>query len=283
MATAMMIAACPIGCGTPLKETDIVLAEGPLRRCPACGQLVSSCSRERFQESMAEFDAPDGTLPTGRNAVRFGQRMRRILTRAAEIIGKAPTELKLLDVGCSSGALLAVARDAGLHVQGVEPAPHAAATAKAQGFAVHTGLLTDAGFADATFDIVTLIEVIEHLPEPLALMREIHRVLTPGGLCMIGTGNADSWTVRFLGPRWEYFDIGCHGGHISFFNPQSIRLLAERSGFAVRSIQTRRVNLAERKDVSQPVYQLAKLGRELLALPARWLGKGHDMLAILQK
>lgn len=274
---------CPLGCGLALQPTRIVLPEGALRRCPGCGQLLSACDATRFDDSMREFDAAEGTLPAGKAQTRYWQRMGKILADAASRLGKRPAELRLLDVGCSSGALLRVARTLGFSACGVEPAQQAAATAREDGFDVYPGLLQDAAFASGSFDLVTIFEVIEHLTEPVAVISEIHRILRPRGLLLIGTGNAESWTADMLGARWEYFDISSHGGHISFFSPRSIRLLAEKTGFRIEHISTKRVNLAERRNVSTPVYALARLGREVLALPARWLGKGHDMLVVLSK
>lgn len=274
---------CPLKCSRELERTAIELPEGFLRRCPECGQLLSACTAAGYQQSMQEFNAPEGTLPKGTSARRYRHRIGRILDAAARRMGKEPEELRLLDVGCSSGALLAMASEMGFVVAGVEPAERAADTARSMGFDVFTGLLEEAGYPDEDFDMVTMFEVIEHLTDPITVGCEIHRILKPGGILLIGTGNADSWTVRFLGSKWEYFDIGSHGGHISFFTPASIRRFSGQCGFHLAEIRTKRVNLAERRDVSPLQYELLKVCREFLALPARWFGKGHDMLAILEK
>jgi len=281
-ATDAIFSRCPNGCRSTLENTTIALPEGELKCCPACGQLLSPCSQTWFDESMQEFDVPAGTLPTGKNKHRYHKRMGKILTNAQKIIASTPSP-NLLDVGCSSGALLRVARECGYNAVGVEPATQAANTARKLGFDVFPGFLQDAQFPDNHFDVITLFEVIEHLQEPSDLLSEILRITKPGGLLLVGTGNADSWTVGFMQEQWEYFDIRSHGGHISFFNPKSMALLADRCGFDVHSISTKRVNLAERKNVSSPVYELVKITRELLAFPARWLDKGHDMLAIMRK
>lgn len=273
---------CPVGCSSTLETTAIELPEGNLKRCPACGQLLSACGKAWFDESMQEFDVPEGTLPSGKNKIRYHQRMGKMLNDAKAVVAANATP-RLLDVGCSSGALLLVAKECGYEAFGAEPAQQAAATAKGLGFDVFPGFLQDARYPDNHFDVVTLFEVIEHLLEPAEVIREIQRILKPGGLLLIGTANADSWTVQQLGGSWEYFDIRSHGGHISFFNPKSISLLAEKCGLDVHEITTKRVNLVERKNASKPVYEIAKVARELLAIPARWSRKGHDMLAVLRK
>ncbi len=275
---------CPVGCNSTLENTDIKLPEGVLKKCPDCGQLLSSCSKAWFDESMQEFDVPLGTLPSGKNRQRYHQRMGNILNDAKSVVGNKNNEaLRLLDVGCSSGALLRVAKECGYDASGAEPATQAADTARGLGFEIFPGYLQDAGFPDNHFDVITLFEVIEHLLDPQDLLKEILRILKPGGVLLIGTGNANSWTVDFMGADWEYFDIRSHGGHISFFNPKSMRMLTENCGFEVDNISTKRVNILERKHASKPMYEMVKVTRELLAIPARFADKGHDMLSTLRK
>jgi len=275
---------CPLGCDTSLVTTDIELPEGNLRQCPACGQLLSTCTQAWYDESMQEFDVPEGTLPQGSSWKRHEQRISRMLEQARAQLSTDPDSIMFLDVGCSSGSVLSVARACGFNTHGVEPAPKAAETAaQIDGVEVFNGFLHDAQYPDNHFDIITLFEVIEHLTDPISLIKEIGRILKPGGLLLIGTGNGGSWTVQALGNKWEYFDIKKHGGHISFFTPQSMALLAEKSGLKLAAIHTKRVNLGEKKDVSWLFYQFNRVMRELLALPARWMNRGHDMLVTLRK
>ncbi len=279
-----LIECCPVGCADTLADTSIVLPEGPLRRCPACGQLVSQMTATAYAGSMKEFDTPRGTLPTSRT-------QRRHDARAAKLFGMVKTLLRpesgtgarLLDIGCSSGALLRSARTHGFDAEGVEPAAQAAEFAQSAGLKVFHGYLEEARFPASSFDAVTLMEVIEHLPDPSALLREVWRILKPNGVLVVGTGNGASWTVRLVGARWGYFQVAEHGGHISFFNPLSLALLARRCGFDVERSETRRVSLAERKEAGYVSYRLLRVMTEVLAMPARLFGGGHDMLVFLRK
>jgi SAM-dependent methyltransferase len=121
------------------------------------------------------------------------------------------------------------------------------------------------------------------VPEALPLLRECHRILRPGGLLVIGTGNTDSWTAAFMKSRWEYFHIAKHGGHISFFNPASLSLLAGRSGFRVEAVKTDSVGFFEKGSVPHLAYRSAKIVAELLNVPSRLFGRGHDMMTFLKK
>jgi len=278
-----LISACPLECNLGLDATPIVLPEGPLLRCRMCGQLVSQVDEAHYRDSMQEFDDARGTTPDARSAARRSTLAHRRLERIRTLVGKPRDEIHLLDVGCSSGTFLQAARAAGFRAQGVEPAPRAAAAARAAGLEVFVGTLEEARFPQHRFDAITLFEVIEHLPAPLALLRECHRILKPGGVMLIGTGNTASWTVRAMGARWDYFSIARHGGHVSFFSTVSMRILARRADFRVVRMETRNVRFLDREGVSSTRYGLAKLAGEVLNAPARALGRGHDMLAYLRK
>lgn len=279
-----LIEGCPVGCLDSLVETSIVLPEGPLRHCPACGQLVSQITAAAYAGSMKEFDTPQGTLPTSRTQRRHDARAAKLFGMVNALIRpESGTGARLLDIGCSSGALLQSAMTHGFDAEGVEPAAQAAEFAKSAGLKVFHGYLEEARFPASSFDAVTLMEVIEHLPDPSVLLREVWRILKPNGVLVVGTGNGASWTVRLVGARWGYFQVAEHGGHISFFNPGSLAMLAQRCGFDVERSETRRVSLAERKEAGYVSYRLLRVATEVLAMPARLFGKGHDMLVFLRK
>lgn len=279
-----LIERCPVGCASLLEETSIVLPEGPLRRCQACGQLVSQISAAAFSNSMKEFDTPRGTLPTPRTQRRHDARAAKLFGAVSALVhAEEGRAARLLDIGCSSGALLRSAVTHGFDGEGVEPAAQAAEYARSTGLTVFQGYLQEAGYPAASFDVVTLMEVIEHLPDPGALLREIWRVLKPNGILVVGTGNGRSWTVGLVGARWGYFQVSEHGGHISFFNPISLGLLGQRCGFVMERSETRRVSFAERREAGKVLHRLLRVGTEVLAMPARLFGKGHDMLVFLRK
>jgi SAM-dependent methyltransferase len=277
------VTACPVGCRAPITDTGIVVAEGALRRCSDCGQLLSRASAARYAETMAQFNAADFNAPQGRELERRQAVARQRLARIAALLGKAAPDIRVLDVGCSRGQFVAAAISAGYLAEGVEPAPRIAEAARAAGVPVKTGLLEDQHFPDASFDALTLFEVIEHLHDPLPLLAECRRVLKPGGILLVSTANAESWTAAAMGARWDYFDMQKDGGHISFYNPRSMAKIAAASGFGVARIDTARVKFHDREDTPRPWYVLGKLVAELLNAPARLAGRGHDMLAYLRK
>lgn len=284
MDTTPMITSCLLQCPSSLQSTNIVLPEGPLRICPDCRQLYSSCTRKQFEESSFAWNTSEGTMPTIKDAKRLRQRMKKMLKLTSQLLEKPLNKADMLDVGCSSGSVLMVSRELGVtSCEGVEPAPAAAATAASLGFKVYTGLLEEARYPDASFDIVTLFEVIEHLPDPLALAREIHRILKPGGIWLFTTGNGQSWSAKILKERWNVFSMQAHGGHISFFNPYSVGKLASLTRFTVRKTQAKRMIITERELASPLLYSLSKIISELLAPLVQVIDRGHQMYAFLQK
>jgi len=277
------LTACPVGCKAGLTPTALVLPEGALQRCAECGQLLSRIGEDAYWQSMRQFDQREFNRPSPRELERRFKVARRRLDTISALLNKPPASLRVLDVGCSRGNFLAAGAKLGFYMEGVEPAAGIAAAARADGLKVHTGMLADAGFPAASFDAVTLFEVIEHLKEPLPLLRECHRVLKPGGLLVLSTGNTASWTVVAMQERWDYFHIAKDGGHISFYNPRSVALLAARAGFAAGRIETSRVKFHEKGEIARWRYVAGKLAAELLNLPARLTGRGHDMLAFLRR
>ena len=277
------IDSCPVGCGAPLVATDIVLPEGPLLRCPDCGQLVSQAGAARYWETMSQFDRADFNQPAGRELQRRFSVARRRLTTIARLLGKRPAAIRLVDVGCSRGQFVQAAAGLGFEAEGVEPAAHMAAAAQAAGLKVHQGLLEELDFSRDSFDAATLFEVLEHLKAPRIVLNACHRILKPGGILVISTGNAASWTAAAMGARWDYFDMAKDGGHVSFYNPVSIRRLAAECGYTVERIETSRVKFHEKDETPRWLYATGKIAAEMLNLPARFAGKGHDLLAYLRR
>ena len=272
---------CPIGCDAPLEKSNFV-SDYVLLRCLKCGQLIRQSSEDFYIRSMESFNIPSGTSPTGNNIKRshkrYSKHLKKIRANSRGMVSR--DEAKLLDIGCSSGSFLQFAKKFGYVVSGVEPAPLAAATAIRRGLDVKQGFLEHINYPDNHFDVITMFEVIEHVKEPVSLLRECHRILTEGGIIAIGTGNTDSWTVSFMKGEWDYFE---GPGHISFFNPISMCKLASESGFDLIRLDTRRVSICRREKASKAGYFVSKIAMELLSIPAKLLNKGHDALFFLKK
>ena len=270
-----IITECPVGCIGSLEPNNIFLPEGQLRQCPQCGQVLSSCDPESYGRRFQPFDE---NHPIDRNPHVHAKRLRRVQKYAPNGVSEKKT---ILDIGCNIGTFLGLAKAVGYRTMGVEPDAKAAQEGIGLGLDIRCGYLRDLKFADSSCDIVTLFEVIEHLDKPIGLLEECHRILKEGGFMFITTGNTSSWTVGWRKQNWDYFDLKL--GHISFFNPLSMRILARKTGFDVVKIETRSVSLRDKESASWAEFRAAKLAAEALSLPARLLNRGHDMLVVLKK
>jgi len=141
----------------------------------------------------------------------------------------------LVDVGCGRGDFLGRMRSLGWNVLGIEPDPVAAALAQQRGVPVFRGTLNEAELPDATADQVSLNHVLEHVHDPLRLLRECHRVLRPGGRLVLFLPNIDSLGHRFFGRHWAGLDLPRHLFH---FSPRSIDGLLRQSPFRRYRIRT---------------------------------------------
>jgi SAM-dependent methyltransferase len=206
------------------------------------------------------------------------RRMKYILRH----LKRPPGSPRLLDVGCSFGMFVKVARENGFAAEGIEPAREAAEAAIKDGLDVRCGYLEDLGLPGESYDVVTLFEVIEHLQSPLPLLRECNRILKADGLFILSTGNTDSWTCKYLRNKWDYLDIK-ETGHVSWFNPASLSLIAEKAGCKVVKLYTRSVSLTQSKDKGAVNYRLIKIISETLQIPAKAFDKGHDAILVLSK
>lgn len=185
-------------------------------RCLACRFLQCSDLAEPlpFYENLVDPD-----YEAGRNE-RSAQ-ARRIL----ELVRKRRPKGRLLDIGAGSGMLVEQAIQMGYQAEGVEPSTWLHAMAVQRNLPVHLGTFPFPA-ASGQFDVVTLIDVIEHVCDPVKLLQDIAASLSKDGIAIIVTPDVGSVAARIFGWRWWHFRVA----HVGYFNKCTLRLALGRAG-----------------------------------------------------
>lgn len=135
---------------------------------------------------------------------------------------------RMLDVGCGNGRYLSTMRKLGWQVQGVEFSADGVRACHQVNLPVHHGDLHSALFPDASFDLVTVRHVIEHIAEPQPFFAELARILKPGGQLIFETPNSDALGRALFGANWYHNDVP---RHLILYSPSNLTDLAKRHGF----------------------------------------------------
>jgi SAM-dependent methyltransferase len=146
-----------------------------------------------------------------------------------------------LDIGFGDGSLLEVAAARGWRPFGTEIARPALERARARGFTVGADL-SGPEFVPGAFDVVSLVEVVEHVPEARPFLRDAFRMLRPGGLLYVSTPNVRSLNARLLGTAWS---VVSPPDHIVLFSAKALRARLAEAGFRVERVRFEGLNPAE--------------------------------------
>lgn len=214
-------------------------------RCKRCGLLYVN---PRYQQDLLQniytetYYDHDGI----RNGLEFfgydnyiadEENIKITFARRLKTIESYVRNGRLLDIGCATGFFLALARDKGWEVLGTEVSQYSARYAQEKlGLDVRLGPLKTLDFGPASFDVVTMWDVIEHVTDPLAELQEIRRILRVGGLLSIITPDAGSLVARLLGKRWEEFRRVRE--HVYFFSRRTIAQMLQEAGFDVLKFES---------------------------------------------
>jgi SAM-dependent methyltransferase len=143
---------------------------------------------------------------------------------------------RLLDVGCGAGSFLRWAVRAGWDATGLEVDPRGAREAARRGLPVVQGAVEDGPDAleAGSFDVVVMNHTLEHCHDPNRALEQIHRLLKPEGLAIIGVPNFDCYDNRVFASAWANCEAPRHLYH---FNPETLRAILERHGLTMERLR----------------------------------------------
>jgi len=159
-------------------------------------------------------------------------RYRVYIHKLRRIAGQEPKPGRLLDVGCGIGDFMLGMRQRGWEVHGVDLSPNAVALARQKGLDVFQGQLFDVLYAEQSFDLVTMWDVLEHLHDPGAYLARVAQLLRPGGKFVVTLPNPHSLDFRLFGPAWTGLDVP---RHLYVFVRPALLALLQRAGLEVSS------------------------------------------------
>jgi SAM-dependent methyltransferase len=224
-------------------------------------------------------------------------RGRRRIIRAELDRLPLPADARVLDAGCGSGRTLQELVDYG-EVSGIELDAESAELARSRDHGeVRTGRLEELPWSEATFDLITCLDVIEHVPDDGAALSELRRVCRPGGWLLV--------TVPAYQALWSAHDEANH--HFRRYSRQGLRRAANAAGWHVQRLSSfnslllapaAAVRLTQRRlgthngytsDLALGPAWLNDVLERPLALEASWLARGRtlplglSLLAVLRR
>jgi len=213
---------CPVCAGQTFTHLFEKAGE-PFVKCNDCGLLMIN-PRPVFEQVLETYDQ-DYSKKYAKKIDTKRRRAKKFVSRIRSFV----TQGRWLDVGCSAGFIVEAAQNAGFEAHGVEIEPwgveYAQAELKLQN--VRQGFLDQQAYPDAQFDVITVYEVIEHVPDLNAFVAELARLLKPDGVIEIRTPDVGHWRTPKPLQDW---DAVLPSEHLYYFSRVTLARLLTKHG-----------------------------------------------------
>ncbi len=207
--------------------------ETSVSQCRSCGLVLTNprrASRDLIGLNNALHlvkDYRDDKVESGE--ILTGEGDRALREERMRGILRFKTSGKFLDVGCGAGRDLDLAVEHGFEAYGVELSEVKKDFYKNKKFQVHVGAFEDAPFAEQSFDVITMWDVLEHVENPNAVLAKVRSLLKPDGLFVAKVPNHAAWNRRLHGKDWDMY----HPLHLYYFTLGTLRPLLQKHGLRV--------------------------------------------------
>ncbi len=169
---------------------------------------------------------------------RFGQERVGIMKKFL----KNKSNIKYLDIGSSTGFVVEAAQEVGWDAMGIELNPSAVQFGKKRGLKIIKGDLLDCNLNNKKFDVISLFDVLEHLPSPRATINEVIKKLKPEGIIFLYVPNFDSASRILMGDQ-AHFIWPSH--HLNYYNPKTIKNFLDSFPLRVEYIATEGLDIED--------------------------------------
>ena len=222
----------PVKCCNCSSQKYSLIASGPIVPvivCNECGLMRQGFSSDSQIRSFAYYAGGEKCFQQQRKDKETAQ-IRDFLKIMPQLEKFLPQKGKLLAIGCAMGTLLNEIRKLGWDVTGIEPETWTCDIARSKyGLNVINLTFQEANLDESSFDVVIMLHVIEHLPNPAEGLSQIARMIRPGGFLVLETPRFDTVWFKLLRGR----ERSVISGHKYYFTRITIQTLAQKSGFEV--------------------------------------------------
>lgn len=260
-----------------------------LARCRGCGLCYTNP-----RPSTATIGAyyPEDYAPYVKEMGRSGKQSlwRRTLNRWSDDPrkGMAPRGAgQLLEFGCGSGSYLLRMREQGWTPTGLDFSPTAVERVRSFGIEAFVGSLPCDALAGRRYDAIAMWHALEHVHDPLAVLRAARELSAPGARLIVATPNFASWSAETFGSAWIGLDVP---RHLTHFTPATLAAFLERAGFRVVRMRTlphpgwirKSAAEARRQGASRGGWCAGSFGSRIAALWAKFRGRSDGLEAIAE-
>jgi SAM-dependent methyltransferase len=251
---------------TVIAGVEVDLGDQPVRLigCAACGFQFKhpAPAEDVLLDCYARAESGQWSLSPDPYERRFDV-LKDAVERCAPPADRTPSVRRVLDVGCFNGGLLEHLGEC-WEKHGVEPSTEAAQVARDRGISILGPVLGD-GVPSEFFDAALAIDVVEHVPDPMPFFHHLARVLRPGGVLVLLTGDTAAPSWRWQGSRYWYCSLP---EHVSFFRRSTLEHAGRACGMTtvehrrmshIRTRASRRLNEASKNVVYGFVHRVGWL------------------------